>query len=784
MDPMKHHIKGKGAKEDIQNRLESLEATEFFFTHKENLTSSLMQMPIGIITMRVPDGKTLLMNPEAERILGFTYKELADGSLFDKYGFDEGKWACLYPDRTPYALEELPSYRSLKTCSISQNVEMILKRRDGEELWIMTNLAPIYEKTNTPISIFIIFTDITPSKSEQERICLNEERLNYALTAADEGIWDWNLETGDGYCSPRYYSMLGYENEEFPGNSDAWKQLIHPDDKKRVLAGISEVLADKNKDYEVVYRMRCKNGDYRWILSHGLALMHNSSGVPTRLIGTHKDITKRKHMELELQRHQNELEIEIEKRTRDLLEANRQLEAIFNISSESIWICDGAGIVLKVNKATERLYGIKPDKIVGASVRELMDQGYMDRSATLEVLATKRQISMIQYIPIRKRQLLVTGTPIFNAEGEISLVTVVERDLTELNRLHQKLERNQQLSSRYQQELKEWNTLKVQKQRVVAQSPKMRDVLRTAIKLASQNVSNILILGESGTGKGLLSKLIHENSPHSKGPFIEINCAALPETLLEAELFGYEKGAFTGAREQGKAGLFELAQNGTLFLDEIGDLPLTLQAKILKYLDDNTIMHLGGMKPIPIDCTIIAATNLDLESQVRQKKFRNDLYYRLNTFTISIPPLRERRDDIFELIRYFNERYNKEFNTQKQFSPSAVNALEAYRFPGNVRELKSLVKKAVVLSEGDTLDEVLFETIGRDQIENPVEYAELDQESASLASRLDKYEHLILKDALKRFRTTRQLASYLNSSQSSIARKLKKHGLTPDSNHK
>jgi len=224
-------------------------------------------------------------------------------------------------------------------------------------------------------------------------------------------------------------------------------------------------------------------------------------------------------------------------------------------------------------------------------------------------------------------------------------------------------------------------------------------------------VSNILIQGESGTGKGLLAKLIHKSGSRSGKPFIQINCAALPENLLEAELFGYEKGAFTGAHQKGKLGLFELAQGGTLLLDEIGDLPYPMQAKLLKCLEDHEIMHLGGLKPIRIDCIVIAATNQNLEELVVEDRFRKDLFYRLNTFNFRIPPLRERPEDIFELANAFLVKYNRAYGQDKRLSYRAIEALESYAFPGNVRELKNLVKKSVVLADEQRIDGIIMQSL-------------------------------------------------------------------------
>ncbi|PIV01012.1 MAG: Fis family transcriptional regulator, partial [Syntrophobacterales bacterium CG03_land_8_20_14_0_80_58_14] len=254
---------------------------------------------------------------------------------------------------------------------------------------------------------------------------------------------------------------------------------------------------------------------------------------------------------------------------------NRQLKAIFESSSDGIWVCDGQGKVIDVNGASEKLNGIHAKSVLGKTVTELLATGLFDRSVTLEVLETKRQVSVVQYIKKTKKVLLATGTPVFNEDGSIFLVVVNERDMTQLNAIRDQLEQSRMVTEKFKNELAELTVLELKNQEIITESDSMRDVLRIALKLAHVEASNILILGESGTGKGLLAKFIHQNGRRKNQPFVQINCAALPENLLEAELFGYETGAFTGAREQGKAGLFELAQGGTLFLDEIGDLPLS-----------------------------------------------------------------------------------------------------------------------------------------------------------------------------------------------------------------
>lgn len=459
---------------------------------------------------------------------------------------------------------------------------------------------------------------------------------------------------------------------------------------------------------------------------------------------------------------------------------NRQLNAIIQSSSDGIWVCDGRGVVTSVNEASEKLNAIKAENVVGKHVSEIMASGLFDRSVTLEVLKTGRQVSIVQQIKNTQRLLLVTGTPVFDEAGKIFLVVVNERDMTQLDAIRQQLEQSRMVTEKYREELADLSVLELQKQAIIAEHPAMRQVLRTALKLAHLEASNILILGESGTGKGLLAQFIHKNGPRSKKPLVQINCAALPESLLEAELFGYERGAFTGARVQGKAGLFELAQGGTLFLDEIGDLPLSVQAKLLKYLDDHVVLRLGSLKPRKIDCTVIAATNRDLEQLTRDRLFRQDLYYRLNTFTIHIPPLRERGEDVFELTNHFLRKYNQAYNVRKRISPAGFDALQAHGFPGNVRELKSILKKSLILSERELLDESIASCLGttrRGGGDAPA--VPIDATAKSLPEKLGRTERELIEQALGKCGSTRELAKRLGISQPTVVRRLRKYGLRP-----
>ena len=327
------------------------------------------------------------------------------------------------------------------------------------------------------------------------------------------------------------------------------------------------------------------------------------------------------------------------------------------------------------------------------------------------------------------------------------------------------------IAEKFKDELIWKSVLDYKAQGIVADSKEMRQIMDAALKLARVEASNVLLLGKSGTGKGLLAKFIHQNCSRKINPLIQINCAALPETLLEAELFGYEKGAFTGASEQGKAGLFELAHRGVLFLDEIGDLSLPLQAKLLKYLDDHQIIRLGGTRSHMIDCMVIAATNRNLEKRVSEGKFRQDLLYRLNTFTLKIPALAERPADILELVNHYLKKYNEAYHQKKRISQKGYAALLQYSFPGNVRELKNILKHATVMCESKVLDDFIAESLPHNQPATNRQNKKTIK-LLRLADAVAKTERNLIKTARAQCRNTRGMAAVLGVSHATVVRKM------------
>ena len=457
---------------------------------------------------------------------------------------------------------------------------------------------------------------------------------------------------------------------------------------------------------------------------------------------------------------------------------NRQLETIISASSDGIWVCDGKGVIVSINAASETLNGIRSRDVIGRNIRQLLDDSIFDQSVTTKVLASGQQETIVQYIEKTKRTLLCTGTPARDEAGNIALIVVNERDMTDLEILHNQFEQNRKLTEKYKEEISELTLRELEQNTIIADSNVMKLILQKSQKLANIGASNILILGASGTGKGLLAKSIHKNSNRRNNPYIEINCAALPENLLEAELFGYEKGAFTGAAETGKVGLFELAQGGTLFLDEIGDMPLGLQTKLLKYFDDKKFRRLGGTKAINVECATISATNRNLQDLVKKNLFREDLYYRLSSFTLEIPALQQRREDIPGLVRFYLEKYNRQYNKSMYISSAMIGILQNYSFPGNTRELKNIIENGVVLSDETNIDAFLSASIQKNNT-SPLLSANLVSFTTpvDLTDTMNQLEKQLLIASRHHCRTTRQIADFLNISQPSVVRKLKKHGL-------
>lgn len=458
----------------------------------------------------------------------------------------------------------------------------------------------------------------------------------------------------------------------------------------------------------------------------------------------------------------------------ELHQVSTDLEAIMLSSDDLTCISDGSGAKVRISASCEKLYGLKPESLIGKNVRDLEAQGIYLPSATRLAIEQKKPVTITQRTKAG-RKLLVTATPVFDKDGNITRVVSTSKDITDTEKLKQELEHLTTVLERYNEELTALRRANLQKSPVVGKSKAIEKVLELAEKVASVD-STVLIYGETGVGKEVIAKYIHSTSHRANGPFIKINCGAIPEHLLESELFGYEKGAFTGAKREGKPGLIEMAHNGTLFLDEVSELPLGLQVKLLRVLQEREIIRVGGVKSIKVDTRFIAASNQDLEQMVKQGRFRQDLYYRLNVVPIYVPPLRERTEDIPTLAQHFLEHYSRRYSRTKQFSGEVLQAILNYSWPGNVRELENLVERLVVTSDGPYISmKDLPPDIARTSSE-PVQCYVSVTGLTSLKKATELVEAQLVTKAMEQLGSTYKAAKVLGINQSTVVRKLKKYG--------
>ena len=445
-----------------------------------------------------------------------------------------------------------------------------------------------------------------------------------------------------------------------------------------------------------------------------------------------------------------------------------ELIPILNSITDAVFIDRSDGYSLWCNDACQELYKVTPEEIHGIHISELEKRGIFTPSVAKQVMEQRKEITIIHENRDGKK-ILSTGTPIFDPDGQMTKIITTSRDITELTSLQKQLEF-------VQNTLKQFESIEISSSEpIIASSRSMRNVMQLALRLASVD-STVLITGESGVGKGVIAKLLHENGARKEFPFITVNCGAIPESLIESELFGYERGAFTGSRIEGKKGLFEAAQKGTIFLDEISELPLNLQVKLLQVIQDREFTRVGGVNRIPVDVRIISATNKDLHLLVKSGKFREDLYYRLNVVPINVPPLRERPEDILPLIQSNLEKYNNQLGENKTLEPAALAVLLHYSWPGNIRELQNIVERLILTTRDNLITEENLPVFIRTSAEaQPFQ----SMEHTSLRASMERAEKEVLTRALAEYKSTRAIAKALQVSQPTIVRKLHKYGLTP-----
>lgn len=446
---------------------------------------------------------------------------------------------------------------------------------------------------------------------------------------------------------------------------------------------------------------------------------------------------------------------------------------IIEHSYDGFVLTDSQGGIFYVNEAVEKISGISRAEIVGKHTRDLLKEGLLLSNSTR--ILNKNPLTMVQKVKTGV-EVFITSVPFYGLGSEPLCYVANYRNIAQLNKLRRMADLDENGERGVYRELTELRNRLLEIDDVIIKSKEMKHVLENVIKV-SQVDANVLLTGESGTGKEVIAKLIHKYSPRKEHSFVQINCGAIPATLIESELFGYEKGAFTGAQTAGKTGILEVGHNGTVLLDEIGDLPLSLQVKLLRFLENQEIYRVGGVKPIRLNVRVIAVTNKNLKEMVEEGSFREDLFYRLNVAGIAIPPLRERRDDIVPLACYYLNEFKKKYNVDKSFSADVCDVFENCYWPGNVRELRNVVEKLVIFNNDSEIKTVHLPQHMLNRQINEFYYRHYNEADMGLREAKEVFEKEIIKRALEKHKSVRKAAKAMKINHSNVIRKARKYNI-------
>lgn len=438
--------------------------------------------------------------------------------------------------------------------------------------------------------------------------------------------------------------------------------------------------------------------------------------------------------------------------------SDKVVEDIIEHIDEVVVVFNKDGVIEKMNTVSDEILPFKRTEVLGRNITDLVRQGLVEEPIILNMLKVKKKIYRNIVYPDGKL-IAYTAVPRWDSKGKLTGGVLTGRDISRVIKLESQI--------RYSD---------VSEDTEYISKSKTMDNIKKVVKRAAASDSSIFINGESGVGKEIIARTIYKYSSRREKPFIAINCGAIPNELLESEFFGYEEGSFTGAKKKGKKGLFEEANGGTIFLDEIGELPMQMQKKLLRVIQENTITRIGGSKPIKIDVRYISATNISHEDLRNNLKFRQDLYYRLSVIPVKIPPLRERKEDIVPLVEYFLKLYNDKYNREVEVSPKVIELLEEYSWPGNIRELKNIIERFVVLSAKNVIGEDEFNMlINLDMIDN-----ESDDLSPIVVNGImnlnDAYkmvDQIMISKAINKYGSITKAAEVIGIYPSTIHRKIK-----------
>lgn len=449
-------------------------------------------------------------------------------------------------------------------------------------------------------------------------------------------------------------------------------------------------------------------------------------------------------------------------------------EKICDNLPDAIYVADKEGTTIYVNDMYQQLSGITKAEVIGENVHQINKEKKLYTNGILPtILKQERRSEKIGVMKRTNTTVYITGFPIFDENGELKYAVAHDRNIQQLEIVKDQLIKLKEVQAKAENEIQYLRTQQIKQVDLIFKSPQMYQALSTALAVAPTDAS-VLITGESGTGKEVITNQIYQASNRCDKPFLKINCAAIPETLMESELFGYVPGAFTGASKNGKTGIFELANNGTLMLDEIGEMSMQMQTKLLRVLQNHEVTKVGGSKAIPVDVRIIAATNRNLLECIKEKTFREDLYYRLNVVPITLAPLRERKEDIELLIQHFLTNFNKKYNKQVEIYSDALHLMKSYNWPGNIRELENVIERLVVINQSNVIDKkTVAMVLGLQNTESfsplPDDY-DIKAATAALECRM-------IEKALAEFHSKRKAAAALGIDHSTLIKKCQRYGI-------
>jgi len=675
-------VRWYGANIDIEDRKR---VEEVLRTREQSWLQIVDNIP-GLVATMDATGEVEFLNRQTLEYFGKSKDDLKNWAMSD----------AIHPDDLPRIIQA--RIKSIEEGTI-YDVEHRCRRADGVYRWFQVRGLPVRNAEDRITAWYLLLTDIEDLKKAEEALQAHDRNLSLTIDTLPVIAWSASPDGSLEFYNQRGLDYLGLSAEEARGWG--WAAAIHPDDLNR-LTDYWRAIRATGEAGEIEARIRRFNGEYRWFLFRACAL-RDESGAIVKWYGTNADIEDRKRSEEKVRQSEEKLR-----------QSEAELRTITDAIRQPIVVLAPDGLTLYANRVALDNSGLTLDEVV--------KEGFLARVCPPDDINRTRQergVGLLEGVPFdlevrvlhksgQDRWNLVQYNPLKDDGGQIIRWYATVTDIDDQKRKEEQLHNENVRLFREKIYLEEQIRSEMGFEQIIGNSPALKQVLEL-VETVAPNDSTVLLLGETGTGKELIARAIHERSRRRTKTFVKLNCAAIPTGLLESELFGHEKGAFTGAIIQ-KAGRMELADQGTLFLDEVGDIPIDIQPKLLRALQEKEFERLGSSHTRKVNVRLVAATNRNLEKMVADREFRSDLFYRLNVFPIRIPPLRERKDDIPLLVSFFVQKFAKQMQKRITSIPVAtMKALTAWDWPGNIRELENLIERAVILTQGESLAAPLTE---------------------------------------------------------------------------